>query len=47
MKKIYYFLTPQGGDMWESVFQPQWHLYRMRNSEVIDDNLIEIIECAD
>jgi hypothetical protein len=34
MKKIYYFLTPQGGDMWESVFQPQWHLYVIRNRGV-------------
>lgn len=27
-KRLFYFLTPKGGQLWESIFKPKWNLYR-------------------
>jgi hypothetical protein len=47
-KELYYFLTPKGGELWESVFKPKWDWYFTRwstgDSSVINCTSSNIIE---
>jgi hypothetical protein len=47
-KHLFYFLTPKGGELWESVFKPKWDWYftrwSMGDSSVINCTNITTIE---
>jgi hypothetical protein len=46
--ELYYFLTQKGGELWESVFKPNWELYltrRSRDSESSSRDIIHVIDC--
>lgn len=47
-EELYYFLTPKGGELWESVFKPKWDWYFTRwstgDSSVINCTSSNIIE---
>lgn len=40
---LYYFLTLQGGELWESIFKPKWNQYLTRRGNGIN----QIIDCVD
>jgi hypothetical protein len=47
-RRLFYFLTPKGGELWESVFKPNWDWYFTRwstgDSSVINCTSSNIIE---
>jgi hypothetical protein len=45
--RLSYFLTHKGGNIWESVFEPKWNQYFTQRTGEENDNLLQIIDCAD
>ncbi len=41
--ELFYFLTPEGGELWESIFKPKWNQYLTRRG----DRITHIIDCVD
>lgn len=41
--ELFYFLTPKGGELWESIFKPKWNQYLRRRG----DGITCVIDCVD